>query len=416
MNDDTNKRNNALVLVTTGYPTGLETESSFIRPEIGVLAKHFDKVIVAPRIDYGRSDEPLPDGVSVDRQFAGMPTAKDKLRALISPELWRDLIADLPQIRSLTSLRRSMAISTGKLLFRRKLKQLLRRHSLDPKQTTVYTFWFDFATEAAATIPGLHSVVSRAHRYDLYEEEEFISRAARRRTLKKMRGVYVCSLSGEEYLKTKYPEYADRIHTSYLGTLEHTPLPKSAEPEPPTLHKPDVTLFCCARLEEVKRVPQQLQAVSAWARRHPELNVRWIHAGDGGERTKLEETARALPDNVTVSLLGGIGNEDVHSLLGSGEVDALLLTSSSEGLPVVLMEAMSHGVPVLATDVGGVREIVDETTGELLPSEFSQEEFSAALDHLLETKKEKSAAARRKWEKGFDAVRLREEFVKTIRK
>jgi glycosyltransferase involved in cell wall biosynthesis len=53
--------------------------------------------------------------------------------------------------------------------------------------------------------------------------------------------------------------------------------------------------------------------------------------------------------------------------LATGRVDIVVLPSESEGLPVSVMEALAHGVPAVATDVGGVGELLGEGCGELVP-------------------------------------------------
>jgi glycosyltransferase involved in cell wall biosynthesis len=92
--------------------------------------------------------------------------------------------------------------------------------------------------------------------------------------------------------------------------------------------------------------------------------MRLALAGDGPERTAIERAVvrHGVQDKVT--LLGQ--RRDVPRLLAAA--DALLLTSVSEGVPVTIIEAMTAGVPVAATSVGGVPELIDDgRTGLLAP-------------------------------------------------
>jgi glycosyltransferase involved in cell wall biosynthesis len=86
--------------------------------------------------------------------------------------------------------------------------------------------------------------------------------------------------------------------------------------------------------------------------------------GDGPERGKLELQARPLGDRVTF-----LGQRlDIETLMASA--DLLVLPSRTEGLPVVVLEAMAAGLPVVATSVGGIPEaVVDGETGLLVPPE-----------------------------------------------
>jgi glycosyltransferase involved in cell wall biosynthesis len=84
--------------------------------------------------------------------------------------------------------------------------------------------------------------------------------------------------------------------------------------------------------------------------------VRLVLVGDGSERLPLEALARELDVADAVQFLGT--RSDVPRLLAAADV--FLLTSVSEGIPLTLIEAMAAGVPVVATDVGGVGEMVDD--------------------------------------------------------
>ena len=89
--------------------------------------------------------------------------------------------------------------------------------------------------------------------------------------------------------------------------------------------------------------------------RQRDANVRMVIAGDGPDAASCEKAAREHPE--CVSYLGYVNEprEDVAS--GGGY---LCLPSESEGLPMSILEALSQGVAVLATHVGGMRELIKE--------------------------------------------------------
>jgi glycosyltransferase involved in cell wall biosynthesis len=114
------------------------------------------------------------------------------------------------------------------------------------------------------------------------------------------------------------------------------------------------------RLAEVKRPQWAIDAFELLRARHPELHI--VFVGDGSERRALEKRIEALDaeGKARVHLIGAV--DDMPSVLA--ELDCVLLTSRSEGAPVALIEAGAAGLPVVATDVGGVSEIVaHERTG-----------------------------------------------------
>ncbi|MET0179989.1 MAG: glycosyltransferase [Novosphingobium sp.] len=122
-------------------------------------------------------------------------------------------------------------------------------------------------------------------------------------------------------------------------------------------------LVCVARLDAQKGLPLLLRAAARTAaRRRFTLDI----IGDGPARGLMEGEIAALGLDATVRLLGWRGPEDVRAAM----VDArtLVLPSFAEGLPVVLMEALALGRPVIASAVAGVPELVDANDGWLIPS------------------------------------------------
>lgn len=120
-----------------------------------------------------------------------------------------------------------------------------------------------------------------------------------------------------------------------------------------------------ARLDKVK---DQAGLLAAFKRLHEQAGqcagCRLIIAGDGPEYAELQRRIEQLDLTQTVRLLGN--RSDVADLLA--ECDVFVLPSIAEGMPVTLMEAMASGLPVVATDVGGVAAVVENgTTGTLVP-------------------------------------------------
>ena len=133
------------------------------------------------------------------------------------------------------------------------------------------------------------------------------------------------------------------------------------------------------RLAAVKGVSLLLEAF-AWNRtRHPEARLTLV--GDGPERFTLQARAIALGLDDVVDFVGYRTQEEVALLLE--QADMLVLPSFAEGLPVVLMEALASRIPVIATPVAGVSELVrDGETGLLVPP-GDVEGLMVALDRLL---------------------------------
>ncbi len=124
-----------------------------------------------------------------------------------------------------------------------------------------------------------------------------------------------------------------------------------------------VVLMQVARLDAIKDHATAVRAVGRAAGRRPD--VRLVLVGEGPEAGPIDDLIRGLGLGENVLRLGI--RTDVARLLGAA--DAVLLTSRSEGIPLTLIEGMAAGLPVVATRVGGVAEVVvDGQTGLLAPA------------------------------------------------
>jgi glycosyltransferase involved in cell wall biosynthesis len=103
-------------------------------------------------------------------------------------------------------------------------------------------------------------------------------------------------------------------------------------------------------------------------------------AGAGTQEPELVNRIRAVGLTGVVRVLGGYEPRDAPELLGSADV--VVSTSHTEGLPLSLLEAFAHGVPVVATDVGGVSELVTHEVNGLLVAPRDPDATASALARL----------------------------------
>jgi sugar transferase (PEP-CTERM/EpsH1 system associated) len=135
-----------------------------------------------------------------------------------------------------------------------------------------------------------------------------------------------------------------------------------------------LVLLQVARLDYLKDHATAVRTLQNVLGERPQ--ARLILVGDGPERGRIEEEIRQRSLTGQVLFLGQRG--DVARLLQAADV--FLLTSISEGIPLTVIEAMSAGLPVVATRVGGVGEIVQEGTTGLLAASGDDR---ALADHVL---------------------------------
>jgi len=136
----------------------------------------------------------------------------------------------------------------------------------------------------------------------------------------------------------------------------------------------DFVVLSVGRLVTVKNVGMAVRAVALLHERLP--RARLVVVGDGPERPALEQLARqqAGPPDL-VRFLGR--RDDVADLLASS--DALTITSVTEGLPYVLLEAAAAGTPVVSTSVGAIPEAFGPSAAVLLPPRVETQPYGASI-------------------------------------
>jgi glycosyltransferase involved in cell wall biosynthesis len=140
-------------------------------------------------------------------------------------------------------------------------------------------------------------------------------------------------------------------------------------------------VLCIARMEPPKRHDSILDA---WARLSGTELL--LFAGDGSLRPTLERRASCFGDRVR--FLGD--RKDIPTLLAAA--DMTVLPSDDEGLPIAVLESLAAGCPVVASDVGGLREVLAPGGGKLVPP-GNVDALAAAVREMLQDHVARDAAA-----------------------
>lgn len=145
----------------------------------------------------------------------------------------------------------------------------------------------------------------------------------------------------------------------------------------------EVAILTVARLHPEKGLDYGLRAVARLIARNPSKDVQYRIIGDGEDRYRLMALIDELGLHAHVTLLGPLPTASVINWMHASHV--FMLPSLAEGTPTVLLEAQASGMPVLATDVGGVRDIVqDGLAGSIVPASDAAaltEKLQQFIDH-----------------------------------
>jgi glycosyltransferase involved in cell wall biosynthesis len=297
------------------------------------------------------------------------------LRVVFGPRNIPDPLAD-----TLLGKLFSAFILNNALAFSKKIWKALQVHHISPADDIViYSYWMMDLALAALLVRqyGFPKswVASRVHGYDLYSYRQIkgLHIPYQPYMMEQLNAVYPCSKDGERHLIQKYPEYAHKINCRYLGTAESGVNPSGSN---------GFHIVSCSSVSPLKRVELIGQAVALLMERH--TSVYWTHFGDGGGLHELRKWSKTVlyPDNIR--LAGNTPNKDVLTYYAKNHCDLFVNVSTSEGLPVSIMEAQSFGIPTLATNVGGTSEIViDGLTGALLNAEINAGQLADSIERFV---------------------------------
>jgi len=211
--------------------------------------------------------------------------------------------------------------------------------------------------------------------------------------------VFCISDFGIKYLRKELHFDKSNIQLSRLGVLKNIINPISSN---------NKIVVSCSNIIKLKRVELIAEALA-------QLNIselKWVHFGDkfGDDHPfeKIKEYCQKfLKGKVDYRFMGNVPNKSILDFYKFNSPSLFINVSSTEGVPVSIMEAMSFGIPVIASDVGGVSEIVNNKNGFLLSKNPSPNEISSKIKLYFElSEKEKlikSNEAYHTWNTEFNA-------------
>lgn len=390
-----------LLMLTKFYPFG--TGEAFIENEIKVMSEYYDQIIIiACEVPSNCTTvRTIPQNARAYKISASSKRKNAIVGCLRSPFRNNDYKIEFRKCDTLVK-------KAFLAYFEEKSQDIYTRivHSgvldlLKENEYILYSYWFFTTARVGMLIANdikPKRMITRAHRYDLYEEKNKANYLPYRKLfLDSYDDIFPCSDNGTWHLQKNYPEYSNKVKTSFLGTLDHGLSYGSND---------DVfRIVSCSRVEPVKRVERIIDALVLLEKKN--LKIEWTHIGDGSGYKELTKKADECLSTIKCKFFGNMKNEDVMKLYSSNPFDLLINVSSSEGLPVSIMEAISFGIPCVGTDVGGTSEIViDGITGKLIPDTFNDLELAEVIENFAQ--KENMCVSRKTcrkyWEEHFQAI------------
>lgn len=399
-----------LLLLARRFPFnhGEVAAEAYLETEINLLAPYFDEILAVgteaspadmPTCSLSSNVVPLALGCGDSCLDKSKYLVRGLTFAFSTPGLIKSAVRSDPVHNMVRYVFRQYFAARALTKYQNLIRRLCE---LDYVPTEVYSFWFyDTALVALWIKNNFHCdmAVSRAHRYDLYANRHSFNYIPFRRLLfSGLDAIFPCSLQGKKYIESTWPNYSQKLVPLYLGTRD---LPDESNEAGTDIF----TIVSCSRLVNVKRVSLIADALTLLDR--DGIHLQWIHYGNG---PLLPEIRRICSKFTTVktSFPGNVPNSKLLQIYSQHHFDLFINVSSSEGLPISIMEACGIGLPVLATDVGGTSEIVhDGINGRLLPPDCSPQDLADNIQYFMSLDKESLAhmrgASRRIWKNSFRA-------------
>lgn len=226
-----------------------------------------------------------------------------------------------------------------------------------------------------------------------------------------LEGIITVSQAFSVDLKSYFPNVPiHAIHNS-LECLQYSPSPYARE----NASEYSFNIFYMGRLEKVKDLTTLLSAFQLLYRKHKECRL--TIAGNGQDNMKLQNLAKDSGIADAVSFVGFIDKKDKEKYFN--EADIFALPSTYETFGMVILEAMCFNVPVIASRVGGIPEIINDGVTGLLFESGNKNDLLQKIEalYLDKPKRERLAqAAYKRLQEDFSTSRMGAEYFELVKK
>ena len=389
-----------LCFFTSNYPYG--NSESFIDNEINHLSKNFNKIYVFSFNEKKPLEKTLPYNI----ELVSLSNANDR-RKILKSNFLIILKVIFQEINSNGLFNSNLTFKISNFLQLLSISESLavwfEKYNLD--NFVKYSYWFDEWATVLSILKRkniIDTFISRAHGFDLYNyrsTNKVIN--FRRFQLENVNKVVTVSKDGSSFFKMAYMKYSDKFFHSYLGTKDYGQ----------SIYRPSkkLKILTISRLVPVKRINLLVEILY-----NITIDLEWVHFGDGDLKNEFKNNIKLLPTNISVDLKGEWKNKEMMNFIKNNHFDVFINISESEGLPVSIMEAISFGIPVFATNAGGTNEIVNSRTGKLFDVNLNKMDLSNSLNNFFKTKYSKKDfrfKVREYWKENFDANKNYKKFI-----
>jgi colanic acid/amylovoran biosynthesis glycosyltransferase len=412
-----------ILLFTASFPYELAAENTFIEPELPQLKTIFSSITIFPKFSKGKKTD-IPEGIFVNHSFSRYLIAdkfvchliKNIFLSLSSNLLYQEIRKNPKKTLHPRSLIRIIFFLGTAMSTKKWIEKYIVNNNIDLSKTIFYTYWLDGITMgiclAKVRYPEI-IVVSRAHGTDIYDERHIPPyNPFRPEIFYRMNKIYPASRDGQQYFLSKYPSFQSLFECSTLGIKNPHFITKQSSDG-------IFRIVTCSYLISVKRIELLIYGLKRLGELKNNQQFVWTHIGNGPLEKKLIKLSRMiLPKNVKFEFLGFLPNYQVINFYKNNPIDLFMNVSESEGgNPVSIMEAQSCGIPVIASAVGGNKEIVNKNVGIFLQPDPTPSEIAEEIINFMrnpELIKERKIFSKKNFDERYDSEVIFQSFAQKL--
>jgi colanic acid/amylovoran biosynthesis glycosyltransferase len=357
-----------LAYLLNSYPM---TSTTFIRREINALES---VGLTVHRFAVRKWDGPLVENADLLEQGKTTYLLTGRHAALLWVFLWQSMIHPVKMCGALSVLFKLWRHAGG---FVRHCAYLMQAASFkrSAQMLGITHVHAHFATNATAVCVLSKHLGGPDYSFTVHGPDEFVDSGRLSYPIKVQHAKFVVAIS--HFCRSQIALVSDNIAQDKI-VIARCGLDFTQYPCDPPLFRQGARIVCVGRLCPQKGQLMIPKLASKLISEFPDLEI--LLVGDGESRPLIEAEILKLGLSNCVKILGWKNGDDVRRLIEQSR--AMILPSSAEGLPVVIMEAMALHCPVISTFIAGIPELVNDECGWLVPA-GSLEDLHKAVRALL---------------------------------
>lgn len=412
-----------LLLFTDGFPYD-PGETPFLYNELCELTKHYDVDIVAnvhKEYAYGDICIELPNNVRAYKHVIEDIGRKEKIIYMPRVEKTQAWKLEKKQLKSekksgLDVYEDAITYMVRTLIYFDWILNNLNLNQYD----ICYTYWNSYATLAMAIYkeknPEL-KLITRTHGYDLFNERTRYNHQYYKTYIDALLDkVFFIAENGRKYYLDHFANIysEDKYVFNAIGCVRAKTVPIREDSKDKS---EQFILVSCSSVIPLKRVNLIVEALACIEG----INIRWTHLGGGSQLEEIKLLCAKLLDekeNIQYELKGWMDNKTVRQFYDSTYIDCFITTSSTEGSPVSVQEALAYGIPVIGTDVGEIPTLIDNC-GIVIGVQADKLAVAKAILDMADMNDEQMNSYRntayKRWQEQFNAKANSQRFVEIIK-